>query len=74
MENALRGQCRYELLEVFVKSPVRENRSPGSVRGAWSNPRPYLDIENLRPVISDGAVPLPKLRYFGVAAYERIQM
>jgi hypothetical protein len=29
---------------VFVKSPVRENRSPGSVRGARSNPRPYHDI------------------------------
>jgi hypothetical protein len=30
-------------LEVYVKSPVRENCSPGSVRGARSNPRPYLD-------------------------------
>jgi hypothetical protein len=29
-----------------VKSPVRENCSPGSVRGARSNPRPYLDIRN----------------------------
>jgi hypothetical protein len=28
---------------VLVKSPVRENRPPGSVRGARGNPRPYLD-------------------------------
>jgi hypothetical protein len=26
-----------------LKSPVRENRTPGSVRGARGNPRPYLD-------------------------------
>jgi hypothetical protein len=28
---------------VNVKSPVRENRPPGSVRGAPGNWRPYLD-------------------------------
>ena len=27
----------------MVKSPVRENRSPGSVRGAPGNRRPYRD-------------------------------
>jgi hypothetical protein len=26
-----------------LKSPVRENRPPGSVRGASGNRRPYLD-------------------------------
>ena len=29
---------------VRLKSPVRENRPPGSVRGAPGNRRPYLDI------------------------------
>jgi hypothetical protein len=29
---------------VDLKSPVRENRPPGSVRGARGNPCPYLDI------------------------------
>jgi hypothetical protein len=28
---------------VDLKSPVRENRPPGSVRGASGNRRPYLD-------------------------------
>ena len=28
---------------VAVKSPVRENRPPGSVRGAPGNRRPYRD-------------------------------
>jgi hypothetical protein len=27
-----------------MKSPVRENCTPGSVRGARGNPRPYLDL------------------------------
>jgi hypothetical protein len=27
-----------------LKSPVRENRPPGSVRGAPGNRRPYLDL------------------------------
>jgi hypothetical protein len=35
--------CRRALLEVFVKSPVRENCTPGSVRGTRSDPRLYLD-------------------------------
>jgi hypothetical protein len=30
-------------LRVVVKSPVRENRPPGSVRGAPGNRRPYRD-------------------------------
>ena len=29
---------------VELKSPVREYRPPGSVRGASGNRRPYLDI------------------------------
>ena len=29
---------------VVLKSPVRENRPPGSVRGAPGNRRPYRDI------------------------------
>jgi len=29
---------------VDLKSPVRENRPPGSVRGAPGNRRPYRDI------------------------------
>jgi hypothetical protein len=31
---------------VSVRSPVRANRTPGSVRGALGNRRPYLDISN----------------------------
>ena len=36
---------------VFMKSPVRENRTPGSVRGASGNRRPYRDDcrERLKP-------------------------
>ena len=30
---------------VDLKSPVRENRPPGSVRGAPGNRRPYRDIK-----------------------------
>ena len=30
---------------VDLKSPVRENRPPGSVRGAPGNRRPYRDSE-----------------------------
>ena len=32
---------------VDLKSPVREYRSPGSVRGAPGNRRPYLDNEKM---------------------------
>ena len=44
---------------VAVKSPVRENRPPGSVRGAPGNRRPYRDpflfmAPNLHPSHSDG--------------------
>ena len=31
-----------------MKSPVRENRPPGSVRGALGNWRPYLDKRGLQ--------------------------
>jgi hypothetical protein len=31
---------------VDLKSPVRENRPPGSVRGASGNRRPYRDSES----------------------------
>jgi hypothetical protein len=34
---------------VVVKSPVRENRPPGSVRGAPGNRRPYRDPMNSEP-------------------------
>jgi len=30
-----------------MKSPVRENRPPGSVRGAPGNWRPYLDLHSI---------------------------
>ncbi len=30
---------------VDLKSPVQENRPPGSVRGASGNRRPYRDIK-----------------------------
>jgi hypothetical protein len=43
-DGALLNQIRKWLWErVNVKSPVRENCSPGSVRGAPSNRCPYLD-------------------------------
>jgi len=34
---------------VDLKSPVREYRSPGSVRGALGNWRPYLDNREKPP-------------------------
>ena len=38
------GRFRWRMRErVDLKSPVRENRPPGSVRGARGNPCPYLD-------------------------------
>ena len=43
---------------VDLKSPVRENRPPGSVRGAPGNRRPYRDREGAR-----GAGP-PIAQYF----------
>ena len=33
---------------VDLKSPVRENRPPGSVRGAPGNRRPYRDIIKMK--------------------------
>ena len=36
----------------MVKSPVRENRPPGSVRGAPGNRRPYRDPQGLAPAAS----------------------
>ena len=35
---------------VDLKSPVRENRPPGSVRGAPGNRRPYRDMMIRAPV------------------------
>jgi hypothetical protein len=32
---------------VDLKSPVRDNRPPGSVRGAPGNRRPYRDLMSL---------------------------
>src|SRR5688572_7708136 len=37
---------------VDLKSPVREYRPPGSVRGAPGDWRPYLDREQRKPMIS----------------------
>jgi len=34
-----------------LKSPVRENRTPGSVRGAPGNRRPYLDTVSIIGVV-----------------------
>jgi len=34
-----------------MKSPVRENRSPGSVRGAPGNRRPYRDPLHLEGTV-----------------------
>jgi hypothetical protein len=34
---------------VDLKSPVRENRPPGSVRGAPGNRRPYRDVRFVKP-------------------------
>jgi len=34
---------------VGLKSPVRENCTPGSVRGASGNRRPYRDVEVQTP-------------------------
>ncbi len=36
-----------------MKSPVRENRPPGSVRGAPGNWRPYLDLDHLGHQLPD---------------------
>jgi hypothetical protein len=44
-----RGQAGWHMRErVDLKSPVREYRSPGSVRGAPGNRRPYLDKAEIR--------------------------
>jgi hypothetical protein len=39
---------RMPLRSTFDKSPVRESRTPGSVRGAGSNPRLYRDRTGAR--------------------------
>jgi hypothetical protein len=46
-------ECRVRL--TFDKSPVRESRSPGSVRGAGRNPRPYRDLRAQLPHSSESA-------------------
>ncbi len=43
-----------------MKSPVRENRSPGSVRGAPGDRRPYRDRRN--PSVTAGTGPMLELR------------
>ena len=47
---------------VDLKSPVRENRPPGSVRGAPGNRRPYRDSKSKREG-ARGAGPA-KVQYF----------
>jgi hypothetical protein len=42
---------------VDLKSPVRENRPPGSVRGARGNPCPYLDVRFGKLCASGGESP-----------------
>jgi len=40
-----------------AKSPVREYRPPGSVRGAPGNRRPYLDVRSEKTCVSEGESP-----------------
>jgi hypothetical protein len=42
---------------VNTKSPVREYRPPGSVRGAPGNRRPYLDVRSEKTCVSEGESP-----------------
>ena len=42
---------------VRLKSPVRENRPPGSVRGAPGNRRPYRDVRFVKLCVSEGESP-----------------
>jgi hypothetical protein len=42
---------------VDLKSPVRENRPPGSVRGALGNQRPYRDVRFGKSGASEGESP-----------------
>ena len=43
MRTSLQGIAKRRWKRVWLKSPVRENRTPGSVRGASGNRRPYRD-------------------------------
>ena len=54
-------ECRLRL--TFDKSPVRESRTPGSVRGAGSNPRLYRDRCNQsgNPALCKASVHLAKI-------------
>jgi hypothetical protein len=42
---------------VVLKSPVLENCTPGSVRGALGNQRPYLDVRSEKTCVSEGESP-----------------
>jgi hypothetical protein len=42
---------------VDLKSPVREYRPPGSVRGASGNRRPYLDVRSEKACVAEGESP-----------------
>ena len=39
---------------VDLKSPVRENRPPGSVRGTPGNRRPYRDSKSMSKIEGQG--------------------
>jgi hypothetical protein len=43
MPTSLQGIAKRMRKRVWLKSPVRENRTPGSVRGASGNRRSYRD-------------------------------
>ena len=45
-------------LRVVAKSPVRENRPPGFVRGAPGNPRPYRDPQSGESILQRRSVPI----------------
>ena len=42
---------------VVLKSPVLENCTPGSVRGAPGNRRPYLDVRSEKTCVGEGESP-----------------
>jgi hypothetical protein len=50
---------------VLLKSPVRENRTPGSVRGASSNRCPYRDLQLIYPPLAGRqSVRVPADKYY----------
>jgi len=50
-EEYLPGRLRKR---VFLRSPVRENRTPGSVRGPSGNRRSYRDVRQVKLGVSCG--------------------